>query len=488
MKVAYFDCQFGAAGDMLLGALLDAGLDRQAWLSAVQKIALPPDSFRITIRKVTRATIAATKVDATDSSGIALDDYPESLSPSPNPAQDEPLESHSHTHAHLHLHPHTHAKTHAPSAAQPEPEHPSQSKATPLTGSPSTATAGKESTRGQATRRLSDCLEIIETSALTPLARELARGIFHRLAQAEASVHGVSPEAVHFHEVGATDALVDIIGFAIAYDLMGIEKSFVSALPLGQGVVETAHGLFPVPAPAVVHLLSQAKAPTSPLNVDYECLTPTGAAILCQIACQFGKQPAFCRIDATGYGAGSTDSPRIPNVCRAILGEAAEDSADIYTSKRFACESIAQVEANLDDFSPQSLSFVLERLFEAGALDVAVLPEVMKKGRAGHVLSVLCRLSERVKIQEMILRETSSIGCRWFTCQRLVAEREWQEVQLATGQGVRIKVARDLDGVVVNAQPEYEDCAAYASRHRLPIKDVIVEAMTKFLRESGGRT
>lgn len=476
MKVAYFDCQFGAAGDMLVAALLDAGCNEKDWLAEVNKIALPPGSFAVKLRKVIRGTLAACKVDVTDESGVGLD-YIAQQRHEPLPGQEgEPAESPAGGHQHHGgVNPHHH-------------KFPARKETSPPEGVPSLDRHRIEAPAPYSgSRHLSDCLEIIEKSAISLQGKQLAERIFRRLARAEGQVHGVDPEQVHFHEVGAVDAIVDIVGFAIAYDLLGIEKSFVSAVPLGNGLVETAHGLLPVPGPAVVNLLTEAGAPTVALPVDYECLTPTGAAILSEIACLWGRQPAFARISQTGAGAGTRESHRWPNVCRVMIGELALDSPDPHVSRRFQTETVAQVEANLDDFSPQALSFVSERLFEAGALDVAVLPAVMKKGRSGHVLSVLCNICDRVKIQELILRETSSIGCRWFVCERLVASREWQEVELSFKERVRIKVARDLEGAVMNAQPEYDDCAAYASRHKVPIKDVIVEAMTKFLKLSERR-
>ena len=185
------------------------------------------------------------------------------------------------------------------------------------------------------------------------------------------------------------------------------------------------------------------------------------------------------RIVSSGYGAGSKDCHDWPNVSRVVIGE----SSASLSSRKFDCETVTVVEANLDDFSPQSLAYAVERLFEAGALDACVLPAVMKKGRSGHMLSIVCRPDDSSRMQELILAETSTIGVRAHNCQRLVARREWKEVQL-TGGTVRIKAARDLSGHLVNAQPEYEDCADYATRHGVPLKDVIMEAMAEFAKQS----
>jgi len=398
MKIAYFDCQFGAAGDMLLAALLGAGLPESAWLGEIKKIALPEGSFTVSINQVVRGTIASQKVDVQCA-----------------PSEDE--------------------------------------------------------------RNLSEIEAIISRSPISENARRLARQIFGLLATAEARIHGVATSAVHFHEVGAIDAIVDIVGFAIGYDLLGIERSEVSAVPLGSGTTSTEHGIFPVPPPAVLSLLTEAQAPTRASDIDYECLTPTGAAILATVAARWGPCPAMDRIVGIGYGAGTKESDRWPNVCRIIIGERAGQATAPVLPARFAAEAIAVVEANLDDFSPQALSWAVERLSQSGALDVSVLPAVMKKGRSGHLLSVLCKPDDRVRIEELILTETSSIGVRSHLAERLVAEREWRTVTLSSGDQVRVKIARDRQGCVVNTQPEYEDCAACAAARGIPLKEVIWEAM-----------
>jgi uncharacterized protein (TIGR00299 family) protein len=326
-------------------------------------------------------------------------------------------------------------------------------------------------------RRLPDILKLIEQSDISPQARDLAARIFTRLARAESRVHGIAPEAVQFHEVGAIDAIIDVVGFAIGYCLFGIEKSVCSAAAIGSGKVRTEHGFFPAPGPATVYLLAEVGAATSQSSIPFECLTPTGAAILCEIASSWGIQPAMQRVSGVGYGAGSKDPADWPNVVRVIIGE--QDATET-SSPKFDQELVSVIEANLDDFSPQALSFVMDKLLQAGALDVTVVPAVMKKGRSGHLLSVLSRLEDTALLQEMILSETSTIGVRWHTVQRLVASREWQDVSLARGGTVRIKLARDKFGRLINAQPEYDDCARYATEHQVPLKDVLAEAITVF--------
>lgn len=405
MRIAYFDCQFGAAGDMLVAALLGAGLPQEEWLANVHKIALPEGTFSVKFSDVFRSSVAAKKIDV-------------------------------------------------------------------------------ECPGTQEERHLCDIAEIISSSQISQGAKALSLAIFERLARAEAQVHGVTPDEVHFHELGAIDAIVDIVGFAIGYHLLGIEASYASPLPLGSGTVSTEHGLFPVPGPAVVNLLKDANVPTSANPIDFECLTPTGAAILTAVAQGWGAAPAMDRIIASGYGAGSKDCPAWPNVSRVVIGDARASAGG---STRFDSEAVAVVEANLDDFSPQSLAYAVERLLEAGALDAYVVPAVMKKGRSGHLLSVVCRPEDKTRIQELILAETSTIGVRAHESQRLVAKREWHEVRLSRGT-VRIKAARDLSGKVINAQPEYEDCAAYATRYGVPLKDVLAEAIAEFAKNSSAIT
>lgn len=404
MKIAHFDCQFGAAGDMLLAAMLHAGLPETEWLAELKKIALAKDSFAVSVSNTVRLSIACKKVEV--------------------------------------------------------------------------ACAG-----GDSERHLAEIVEIIEKSKISQAARSLAIKIFTRLAEAEGKVHGISPEEVHFHEVGAIDAIVDIVGFAIGFDLLGIEHATISPVPLGSGVTKTEHGLFPVPPPAVLHLLAEAQAPTRASEIDYECLTPTGAAILTTIGAAWGFAPAIDKINSIGYGAGTKESQLWPNVVRLVLGE----SERISSSHRFDEEPLFVVEANIDDFSPQALSYAVDRLFEAGALDVAVIPAVMKKGRSGQILSVLTEPGDRSRIQELILAETSSIGVRSHQANRLVAEREWKQISLPRGGNIRIKVALDKSGTAINAQPEFEDCAAYAAAHSLPLKQVIAEAISAYLDSSNSK-
>lgn len=402
MKIAYFDCQFGAAGDMLLGALIGAGLSIDAWLAELKKIPLPQDSFEVQIEDVVRCSIASKKVSV-----IAGTNH------------------------------------------------------------------GSHSERG-----LVEIVEIINNSGISKEAKSMAQSIFRRLAEAEGTIHGIAPDKVHFHEIGAVDSIVDIIGFAVGYDLFGIEKSIVSPLPLGSGTVKTDHGIFPVPGPAVLELLRVVNAPIRHADYQHECLTPTGAAILSTIADQWGPAPEMEKIQAIGYGAGTFDPDIFPNVCRILIAESSKHGASDGKEIRFKSEPLMVLETNLDDFSPQLLAFTQEQLLKVGALDTFVTPCMMKKGRSGHLLTVLCNPSESDKLQEYLLLQTSTLGVRKYITERLVANREWIKVSLDNGDQIRIKLAYDLDGKIIHAQPEYEDCAAYASTTGTPIADVFNQVLS----------
>lgn len=396
MKIAYFDCQFGAAGDMLLGALIGAGLPLEPWLAELKKIAVPDHSFNVTIEDVVRCTVASKKIS------VAA--------------------------------PHEHEE-----------------------------------------RGLTEIKKIINDSQINPAAKSRALSIFQRLGEAEAKVHGIPVEKVHFHEVGAIDSIIDIIGFAIGYTMLGIEKTSVSPLPLGSGTVKTEHGLLPVPGPAVLELLKSASAPISQFQCNAECLTPTGAAILTDIAGAWGEVPSFDVLDGIGYGAGQRDPSDFPNVCRLLVGQATSGA-----SQRFKTELISVLETNLDDITPQNVAFASNELLKQGALDVSVTPCTMKKGRSGHLLTVICQPKDSSRLQEEILLKTSSLGVRSYESKRLIAQREWQSIELNGGTPIRIKIAKDLQGTLIHAHPEYEDCAAYAIHSGLSLEEVFRQALAKY--------
>lgn len=464
MKIAYFDCQVGAAGDMLLGALLGAGLPYEKWRAELNKVALPAGSFEVELVDVIRGTVACKKLEVFIPDA-KKGDHSGAFKPTFATAR---AGNHGHTHGPGHAHDHTHDHSHS-HGSNTEHEHHREHENGSEHGHPHPHTDG--------TRHLSDVLQIIDSSSIAPQAKSLAARIFERLAVAEAKVHGTSKDNVHFHEVGAVDAIVDIVGFSIGYVMLGIERSYVSAVPIGSGFVKAAHGTLAVPGPAVLYLLTKAGASTLSTEHSFECLTPTGAAILAEVAHRWGAPPSFNKISAVGYGAGTKDPLGWPNACRLVLGAGSEGSS------RYRTECVAIIETNVDDLSPQAISYAVNKLFAAGALDVVVLPAVMKKGRSGHLIQVISTVAERSNMEELLLAETTAIGARSCLVQRVVAEREWVEIVLKNGDVVRVKVSRDKTGEIVNALPEFDDCEKYATTHGVPLKDVFAEVVTKYRQE-----
>ncbi len=379
MKIAYFDCFAGASGDMILGALLDAGLDRQALLARLECLKLP--NWTLDIQPVTKNGLAATAVTVTQ--------------------------------------------------------------------------AGPSSQR-----TLAEINALIQSSALPPAEKTVSARIFQRLAEAEAQVHGSTISEVHFHEVGAVDAIVDIVGAACAISLLGIESVQVSPLPLGRGFTRSEHGTLPLPAPAVVELLRGV--PVTGAAAPGETVTPTGAAILVTVASGFGPIPAM-QLEQIGYGAGSRNAD-YPNVLRVLIGEA---EAGVNR------ETLLELATNIDDLNPQLFEHVFARLFAAGALDVWLLPAQMKKGRPGSVLTVLCRPEHEAVLSDIIFRETTTLGLRRQLVERCSLAREVRAVNTRFGTA-RVKIAV-LDGGVLRAMPEYEDCRLLAERTGVPLREIFAE-------------
>jgi pyridinium-3,5-bisthiocarboxylic acid mononucleotide nickel chelatase len=324
-------------------------------------------------------------------------------------------------------------------------------------------------------RSLSAILEILQRSQLAPLVRERAAAIFTKLGEAEARVHDVPLERIQFHEVGAVDAIVDVVGACIGFHVLGIEKFACSALNVGGGTVKMAHGVLPVPAPATANLL-QGK-PTYSSGLQKELVTPTGAAIVSTLCDSFGPQPAMS-VAAIGYGAGTADLEGQPNVVRIMIGEAAEKTVAGFD------EEIAVIEANLDDMNPQIYGYFLEKALAAGALDVYTTPVQMKKNRPGTLLTVLCRPRETNTLMSLIFAETTTFGARTFRAQRRTLPREFLNVATAFGD-VRIKISR-LNGRILHVAPEYDDCRKLAVEKNMPLQRVISEALRAY--EAGRKT
>lgn len=464
MKIAYFDCPFGAGGDMLLAALLDTGINIDQWLTELSKVTLPNDSYKVIIEQAQRCSLVAKKLNVILTSQNSIES-----TPSLKKITHEAHTNHEHTDEHKHEHHHSHSHK--------QPEEIKHRKV----DQHSVVHAHDNQ------RNFRDIATLIVESKISEKAKDLSHRIFEKLAQAEGFVHGIDPQAVHFHEVGAVDSIIDIVGFAIAYHMLDIEKSIVSPLPLGSGTVQTQHGLFPVPGPATLQLLHEAKAPINNQLIAYECLTPTAAAILTTIADSWGQAPTMKLIHATGIGAGNKNPENFPNVCRVIIGETpiSNQAVTLNHSNRFNRETLSIVETMLDDFSPQNLSFITEKLIEIGALDTYVTPVTAKKGRSGHLLTVLCQPVNLATIEEYIFEQTSTLGLRTYLTDRLYLNREWVNIELDAEQKgespkIRIKVAKDLNGKIINAQPEYEDCIVYAESQKVPLKTILSRSMEKF--------
>jgi uncharacterized protein (TIGR00299 family) protein len=405
-RVAYFDCFSGISGDMALGALLDAGLSLEDLRRALGSLAL--GDAHVHAKKVLRAGVSATKFT---------------------------VHEHAHDHQHGHDPQHDHAHEHRHS------QH------------------GHDRDHGHAPHRsLPEIFALIDRSALSAAARERARGMFQRLAEAEAAIHQMPVEQVHLHEVGAIDSIIDIVGIAYAMEWVAADHVICSPLNVGGGMVQSAHGVFPVPAPATVRILGDA--PVYAGTVQKELVTPTGALIARTYASSFGPIPPMS-IECVGYGAGERDTPSTPNVLRVLIGRAAD---------RPGTEKVTVVECEIDDMNPQIFGVAMDKLYAAGALEVFYVPVQMKKNRPGTLLTAIVPPDRRAQIADVIFRETTTIGLRYFEVERECLAREIVSIETPLGT-VRFKVSR-RDGAVVNATPEFDDCARIASANNLSVKDV----------------
>ena len=320
--------------------------------------------------------------------------------------------------------------------------------------------------KDQKSRHLADILSIIESSTLSSTAKEKSSRIFKRLAEAEAKVHGTTPEKIHFHEVGAVDAVVDIVGSVIGLEWLGITQIMASAINVGSGTVKTAHGMLPVPAPATVELL--AGIPVYQSGAQFELATPTGAVIISTLGSSFGSMPPM-KVDRVAYGAGDKDFPGLPNVLRLMIGQPVAGYEE---------DTSIVIETNIDDMNPQVYDYLIEKLMQQGAHDVYLSPIIMKKGRPAILLSVLTDKAKTDVVLDTIFRETTSIGVRIQEVGRKKLAREIQVVDTVYGK-VRMKVSKRGDEIL-SATPEYEDCRKIAEERQIPLKQVMEEAKNQF--------
>jgi pyridinium-3,5-bisthiocarboxylic acid mononucleotide nickel chelatase len=321
---------------------------------------------------------------------------------------------------------------------------------------------------------LTEIRKIISDASISDSAKKTAILIFEALGAAEAKIHNVPIEMIHFHEVGATDAIVDIVCAAVGAEALGVDEIVCSPLNVGGGTVKCAHGTFPVPAPATLELLRDAPVYSS--AVQAELVTPTGAAIVRTLTKRFGSFPEM-KIEKSSYGAGSRDFHGHPNVLRIVIGEAVPSLASKTNS-----ETINVLEANLDDLNPQVFGYVMDRLLEEGALDVFGMPVQMKKNRPGTLLMVLCKPEDADRLTQLIFSETTTLGVRRREESRQTLARRWENVRTEWGE-VRIKIA-SMNGTITNYAPEYEDCRRIAAEHRVPLKTVMQEAAREYARSA----
>ena len=451
MRIAYLECFSGISGDMFLGALVDAGVSPGLLEKTVEALGV---GAKLEVSKVMRSGISATKVDVwvDGKKDMPREEYWAKQDVVPGPAKAH----HDHEYAHGHNHHHEHSHHHESGSHEQ---------------SPTNAPAPHE--HGHSHRGLSEIRTIISASAISDSAKTTAIAIFEALGAAEAKIHNVPVESIHFHEVGAVDAIVDIVCAAVGAEALGVDGIVCSALNVGGGSVKCAHGTFPVPAPATVELLKNAPVYSS--GIEAELVTPTGAAIAKTLATRFGAFPEM-KIEKSAYGAGSRDFPGHPNVLRIVIGEA----VPVLTGKTRS-ETISVMEANLDDLNPQVFGYVMDRLLEEGALDVFGMPVQMKKNRPGTLLTVLCKPEDAEKLIQLIFSETTTLGVRRREESRQTLARRWESVRTEWGE-VRIKIA-SMNGTVTNYAPEYEDCRRIAAEHHVPLKTVMQEASRAYSRE-----
>jgi uncharacterized protein (TIGR00299 family) protein len=426
MRIGYLDCFSGISGDMLLGAMVDARVPLDLLANAASALNV---GGRLEVRKVVRGGLTATKVDVLTNEGRAAEPA------NADHSHDTHGHQHSHPHDHQHEHPHVHEHGHEHSHSH---EH---------------------------HRSLSTILGIIRSADLKEDVKERAAGAFQLLGEAEATIHSIPVEEVHFHEVGAVDTIVDIVCAAAGASALNVDRWLASPLNVGSGTVQCAHGTLPVPAPATLALLGDA--PIYSAGPAMERVTPTGAAILRMLNVQYASIPAM-RVQMTGYGAGGRETQGQPNVMRLLVGEET-------ALQEQAVEPIAVIETVIDDSTPQLLAYVSELLLAAGAWDVYRVPVQMKKGRTGVQLTVLARPDLVPTLRDLLFRETTTIGLRWRSENKISLEREFASVDTPWGV-VQMKVARWPSGEVANASPEYEDCRKLAAQHSVPLKQVMQEA------------
>lgn len=429
MKTLYLDIFSGISGDMFLGALVDLGVSA---LDLKQQLArLPLGGYEIQVERRQKCGIEGVKLDV-----LLTDEHAE------NAAREQ---THDRAHEHDHSHPHAHDHDHAavPETAASTPTH---------------------------NRNFTEIGALIRSSTLSPWVREKSLAVFRRVAVAEGKIHGLPPEQVHFHEVGAVDSIVDIVGACVGLELLGRPRVLAAAVTEGTGWVRCAHGRFPVPAPATLEILGARGVPVSQCDEPHELVTPTGAALLAEFVEVFGPLRGFTP-QRVGYGLGTRDNQTRPNVLRAVLGDTTDAGA---TGHDWETDTVAVLETNLDDCPAEVLGHFVERALADGALDVFHTPVQMKKNRPGVLLTVLCAAAEADRFAAKILGETSAFGVRRTLAERRKLRRRFRTVATPWGE-VRVKLG-ELNGRVIQSAPEFEDCRRAAEAGGVTLREVYAAA------------
>jgi uncharacterized protein (TIGR00299 family) protein len=445
MRIAYLDCFAGISGDMFLGALVNAGVPLKVLQDATSALGL---GASLRVETVDRSGISCTKVHVMEGEQLAEDT---------SSIVEQQRHSHTHQPKTQHLHKTGQAHTHEPHSHDEEPH-------------------SHDHVHG---RSLTVIRELIQSAKLDGVVKATAIRAFELLGASEAKIHNVPVDEIHFHEVGAVDAIVDIVAASAGIHHLQIGKWYCSALNVGGGMVKCAHGTFPVPAPATADLLRGV--PTYSEHIQKELVTPTGAALLRALEPTFGAQPAM-QVEQIGYGAGTRNPVDFPNVLRLSVGQATEGVSASASKHGHAHghegETVKVLETALDDMTPQVLAYVAEQALAAGALDVMLTPVVMKKGRPGTLLTVLCNPGESAALERLLLRETSTLGIRIREDRRSCLERSHVAVTTPYGE-IRLKVG-SLGGEELNVNPEFEDCRRAATEHGVALKLVQQAAVAAY--------
>lgn len=441
MKTLYLDIFSGISGDMFIGAMLDLGVPFDQLEREIEKLGL--HEFHLHAVRKHKSSIEGVKFDVHSHDHDHADHDHDDDHHDHHHDEDHDHHDHSHSHDHTHEEGHAHSHSHKHSHGNHEHEH----------------------EHHQHGRTYREIRELIQKSSLSTWVKTKADAVFARIARAEGKVHGMPAEEVHFHEVGAVDSIVDIVGACVALEILGKPRVLASPVIEGTGFIKCAHGRFPIPAPATIAILAERGVPISQCEEPHELVTPTGAAILAEFVEEFAPMRNLVP-EKIGYGLGQRDNKTRPNVLRAVLGTASASS----NAHDWETDTIAVLETNLDDINAEILGHVVEKAFVQGALDVFHTPIQMKKNRPGVLLTILCTSAEQDKFSELLLRETTALGVRRSLCERRKLKRKIVQVQTTFGQ-IDVKIG-ELDGRPVQASPEFESCRRIAEAKQLPIKQI----------------